>query len=142
MSALYLTGPGVMVALLAVLLYYKPNNKGWQDFLDSLSTKGGNILVLFCCVMVFIGVYLHIVHDGVDATLQPVAHDLVVGFGGALLGALSAGASRQQMQDRVDTATNKPISPATVVTELSPSHATTTVSPAPPAAPAPPGGQG
>jgi hypothetical protein len=107
MNTLYLTGPIVMAALLGVLIYYKPSGKSWQDFLDSLSTKGGNILVLFCCVMVFIGVYLHIVHDGGDAALQPVAHDLVVGFGGALLGALSAGASRQQMQDRVDTATQK-----------------------------------
>lgn len=130
MSTLYLTGPGVMLALLGVLLYYRPSNKGWQDFLDSLSTKGGNILVLFCCVMVFIGVYLHIVHDGTDATLQPVAHDLVVGFGGALLGALSAGASRQQMQDRVDTAT-KGTGGTTVITPAAVEVAPVTPAPTP-----------
>lgn len=79
-------------------------SKAWQDFLDSLSTRGGNIFMLFCCLTILLGVMIHISHDSRDSTLMAVAHDMVVGFGGALLGSLSGGTSRQQMADRVDTA--------------------------------------
>lgn len=79
--------------------------KRWQDFLDSLSTKGGNILVLFCGLGVLIGLMIHLTHDQTtDAAMVSAAHDMMVGFGAALLGALSGSSSRQQMADRVQTA--------------------------------------
>lgn len=78
--------------------------KGWQDFLDSLSTKGGNVFVLFVSLGMLFTFMIHVSHDQADATLISVAHDMVVGFGGALLSVLSGGSSRQQMADRVETA--------------------------------------
>lgn len=100
---LFAGGVGVLlvVVLFAILLFVKPTSKAWQDFLDSLSTKGGNIFVLFAALILLMGIYIHVIHDAGDTgQLAPVVHDLAVGFGGALLGALSAGSSRQQMQDR------------------------------------------
>jgi hypothetical protein len=78
----------------------------WQDFLDSLSTKGGNVFMLFLCLVFLYGVMLHVIHDANDSPLISVVHDMVVGFGGALLGGLSGNSSRQQMADRVNTALN------------------------------------
>lgn len=78
--------------------------KRWQDFLDSLSTKGGNIFMLFVALGSLMAFLLHVSHDHSDASLVAVAHDLAVGFGGALLGGLSGSSSRQQMADRVETA--------------------------------------
>lgn len=77
--------------------------KQWQDFLDSLSTRGGNIFVLSVCLFILFVIMIHVSHDSQDATLVSVSHDLVVGFGGALLGSLTGGASRQQMADRTMT---------------------------------------
>ncbi len=79
--------------------------KRWQDFLDSLSTKGGNIFMLFVAMTLLLIFMLHVTHDGRDSGLVSVIHDLAVGFGGALLGALAGNSSRQQMADRVETAT-------------------------------------
>lgn len=78
--------------------------KHWQDFLDSLSTKGGNIFMLFLALVGLMAFMLHVTHDNSDGALVAVAHDLAVGFGGALLGGLSGSSSRQQMADRVETA--------------------------------------
>lgn len=78
--------------------------KRWQDFLDSLSTKGGNVFVLFFSLGMLFTFMIHVAHDQSDSALIPVAHDMVVGFGGALLSVLSGGSSRQQMTDRVETA--------------------------------------
>jgi hypothetical protein len=102
---LFAGGVGVfmMICVFILLTFVKPTSKAWQDFLDSLSTKGGNVFVLFTALVLLMAVYIHVIHDGGDATLGPVIHDLVVGFGGALLGALSAGSSRQQMVDRTQS---------------------------------------
>lgn len=78
--------------------------KAWQDFLDSLSTKGGNVFMMFVCLCGLYGVMIHVTHDSKDSALISVVHDMVVGFGGALLGGLSGNSSRQQMADRVDVA--------------------------------------
>lgn len=88
--------------------------KKWQDFLDSLSTKGGNIFVLFCGLGVLIGLMIHLTHAGpADAAMISAAHDMMVGFGAALLGSLSGHSSRQQMADRIDTAVIKVPTPPT-----------------------------
>ena len=78
--------------------------KKLQDFFDSLSTKGGNIFMLFVSLLLLLTLMLHVSHDGKDMAIVAVVHDLAVGFGGALLGGLSGSSSRQQMADRVETA--------------------------------------
>lgn len=79
--------------------------KRFQDFLDSLSTRGGSILMLFISLGLLIGFVVHITHDEArDASIMAAAHDMMIGFGGALLGSLSGGSSRQQMVDRAQTA--------------------------------------
>ncbi len=77
--------------------------KRWQDFLDSLSTKGGNILVTFFCVSGLVFIFLHVIHHGTDAADIETFKSILSGFAGALLAMLSGNSSRQQMQDRVDT---------------------------------------
>lgn len=73
--------------------------KRWQDFLDSLSTKGGNILVAGF-VMAALTFAMHHSHT---ADMFAVVRDLLVGFGGALLAMLKGDSSRQQMTDRRDS---------------------------------------
>lgn len=77
--------------------------KRWQDFLDSLSTKGGNIMVTFVCVSSLVLIFLHVIHHGTDAADVETFKSILSGFAGALLAMLSGNSSRQQMQDRVDT---------------------------------------
>lgn len=81
-----------------------PTVKDWQDWLDSLSTKGGNILLMFLSVIALMFFMLHVVHDQSDQSLISAAHDMLVGFGAALLAVLSGSSSKQQMTDRIDTA--------------------------------------
>lgn len=78
--------------------------KGWQDFLDSLSTKGGNLFLLFVGLGIAMTFIVHTVHHGADDKLLQLGHDLVVGFAAALWAGLSGASSRQQMADRVQTA--------------------------------------
>ena len=74
--------------------------KTWQDFLDSLSTAGGNIFVLVVCV-VAIGLFvLHTAHHGSDSELVELSKDTLAGFTGALLQSLRGNSSKQQMVDR------------------------------------------
>lgn len=82
----------------------KLTTKGFQDFLDSLSTKGGNILLMLICVFGLMIFTLHVTtHHSADVQLISASHDMLVGFGAALLAVLSGSSSKQQMQDRVDT---------------------------------------
>jgi hypothetical protein len=79
--------------------------KNWQAFLDSLSTSGGNLFILVTITACLSPLVIHVLHDpNVDATIRTMIHDTFVGFTGALLYALKGNSSRQQMQDRVDTA--------------------------------------
>jgi hypothetical protein len=72
--------------------------KRWQDFLDSLSTKGGNIFVLALCSFWLAMLFLHVTHH--DPSAVEDVKTTLAGFTGALLMALSGNASRQQMVDR------------------------------------------
>jgi hypothetical protein len=79
--------------------------KAWQDFLDSLSTKGGNILLMFVALVGLMAFVHHIANDSnINESIVSAAHDMMVGFGAALLAVLSGSSSRQQMADRVETA--------------------------------------
>lgn len=81
--------------------------KRWQDFLDSLSTKGGNLLVCLVIFIILIPIVLHVFHDATDSgQAVTVLTSTFAAFSGALLAMLNGNSSRQQMQDRVDTATS------------------------------------
>lgn len=85
--------------------------KPWQDFLDSLSTKGGNILLMFLALGGLMWFVHHMVNDNnIDQNVLSAAHDMMVGFGAALLAVLSGSSSKQQMVDRIEAskATEKP----------------------------------
>jgi hypothetical protein len=97
--------------------------KNWQDFLDSLSTKGGNIAVAFVMVCTIAAIFLHVVHHAADVAVVEVFKSILTGFVGALLAMLSGNASRQQMQDRIET----------VLPELVPPKPAPAPTPAPPA---------
>lgn len=90
--------------------------KAWQDFLDSLSTKGGNILLMFMALGGLMAFVHHIANDtNIDQSIISAAHDMMVGFGAALLAVLSGSASKQQMVDRTEV--SKGITSASQVTE-------------------------
>ena len=78
--------------------------KAWQDFLDSLSTKGGNIAVLFVASVLLAALLMHVIHHGADTSAIEDFKEALSSFTEALLFACSGNSSRQQMQDRVDTA--------------------------------------
>ena len=108
--------------------------KDWQDFLDSLSTKGGNILLMFLALVGLMWFVHHLGADGhVDDSILSASHDMMVGFGAALLAVLSGSSSKQQMADRIDIAKSTTLPPNTTTVETtSPLNLSTT-----PAAPAP-----
>lgn len=63
----------------------------WERFLDSLATPGGAIFLLLVAVGVFSGTELHILHHGTQfsQTMSATFTNLLSGFAGALLGALT-----------------------------------------------------
>lgn len=84
--------------------------KRWQDWLDSLSTKGGNIFIMVIIFFVYqpvMGVlmWMAIIHKYELGVIGTVILTTFGNFSGALLAVLSGNSSRQQMADRVDTAT-------------------------------------
>jgi hypothetical protein len=74
--------------------------KRWQDFLDSISTSGGNILVLFVISIALLFALLHVIHHDTTGQTVAVISTTFSGFVGALLQSLRGNASRQQMMDR------------------------------------------
>lgn len=81
-----------------------PKMKALQDFFDGLSTKGGNIVVLSVCSVGLGALLLHMIHHNADAAMVQTVATTFSGFTGALLLACNGNSSRQQMQDRIDTA--------------------------------------
>lgn len=81
--------------------------KKWQDLLDSFSTKGGNIVLMCVLLLALMTFMLHVSHDQSDSALVSAVHDMMVGFGAALLAVLSGSSSRQQMADRIESALPK-----------------------------------
>jgi hypothetical protein len=109
--------------------------KGWQDFLDSLSTKGGNIFMMFVSLSGLMWFVHHIANDNnIDQSIVSAAHDMMVGFGAALLAVLSGSSSKQQMVDRAEVAKG-PVPPTqsntTVVSTDAPLNLSTQAPPTP-----------
>lgn len=61
----------------------------WANFLASLSTRGGAILILFVLSLVGFAITLHIIHHGEDTSMMAEGLVMTAGnFTGALLLAL------------------------------------------------------
>jgi hypothetical protein len=74
--------------------------EGWQKFLDSLATKGGNLFVLSLFVASLLLLVLHVLHRGGGS--DPVTTVLLStfsGFSGALLAALTGQVGGQRKTD-------------------------------------------
>lgn len=88
--------------------------KNWQDFLDSLATAGGNIVTLFWCSSFSAFLWIYVYNRNGSKDLVMATFGVFTGFTGALLQAQKGNSSRQQMQDRLQTA--QPVTVANVET--------------------------
>ena len=73
----------------------------WQQFLDSLASKGGNLFVLVLFVSSLLLLTLHVFHRGYDPNSQAVTVILSTfsSFSGALLAALTGQMGGQRRND-------------------------------------------
>lgn len=74
--------------------------RDWQNWLDSLSTSGGNIVTLFVCSAIAGGLWMWSQHAHASNEAQMAIFGIFSGFTGALLQAQKGNSSRQQMLDR------------------------------------------
>jgi hypothetical protein len=70
--------------------------QAWQKFLDSLATKGGNLLVLFVCFAGLLGLLIHVLHHGDSGNVSMVVVSTFSGFSGALMATLTGKDSKEQ----------------------------------------------
>jgi hypothetical protein len=78
----------------------------WQLFLNSLSTPGGNLLLLVVFVASLLGLVLHVLHHGDEGQVQTVILTTFSGFSGALLQALRGRSSDIPTPTGVTTTTS------------------------------------
>ena len=72
----------------------------WQNFLDSLGSKGGNLLVLCIFVGVLLGLVIWVTsRDAGDSQAVTVILSTFSGFSGALLAALTGSSGGQRKAD-------------------------------------------
>lgn len=84
------------------------NIKKFQDFVDVLSTKGGNVMLMLIIFIFFLPILIYLMRLSVvfrydTGEIGTVFISTFSGFAGALLAVLSGNSSKQQMADRVDT---------------------------------------
>jgi hypothetical protein len=73
--------------------------QSWQKFLDSLATKGGNLLVLFACFAGLLSLLIHILHHGDTGNVSMVVVSTFSGFSGALMATLTGKDSKEQSEN-------------------------------------------
>jgi hypothetical protein len=71
----------------------------WQQFLDSLASKGGNLFVLCVFVGSLLALVLHVLHHSDDNQATTVLLSTFSGFSGALLAALTGQMGGQRKTD-------------------------------------------
>src|SRR6202451_4804101 len=81
---------------LGVLISEGDTMQSWQKFLDSLSTKGGNLFVLFVCFGGLLGLLIHVLHHGDAGNVSMVVVATFSGFSGALMATLTGKDSKEQ----------------------------------------------
>src|SRR6202044_2943480 len=70
----------------------------WQKFLDSLSTKGGNLFVLLICFAGLLCLLMHVLHHGDTGNITMVVVATFSGFSGALMATLTGKDSKEQSE--------------------------------------------
>jgi hypothetical protein len=70
----------------------------WQKFLDSLSTKGGNLFVLLICFAGLLCLLMHVLHHGDSGNITMVVVATFSGFSGALMATLTGKDSKEQSE--------------------------------------------
>jgi hypothetical protein len=70
----------------------------WQKFLDSLSTKGGNLFVLLICFTGLLCLLMHVLHHGDTGNITMVVVATFSGFSGALMATLTGKDSKEQSE--------------------------------------------
>jgi hypothetical protein len=70
----------------------------WQKFLDSLSTKGGNLFVLLVCFAGLLCLLMHVLHHGDSGNVSMVVVATFSGFSGALMATLTGKDSKEQSE--------------------------------------------
>jgi hypothetical protein len=73
--------------------------QSWQEFLDSLATKGGNLLVLFVCFAGLLSLLIHVLHHGDTGNVSMVVVSTFSGFSGALMATLTGKDSKEQSEN-------------------------------------------
>ncbi|MGB8521905.1 MAG: hypothetical protein WCD43_02970 [Candidatus Acidiferrales bacterium] len=73
--------------------------QSWQKFLDSLATKGGNLLVLFVCFAGLLSLLIHVLHHGDTGNVSMVVVSTFSGFSGALMATLTGKDSKEQSEN-------------------------------------------
>lgn len=63
----------------------------WERLIDSLSTRGANILILLIASGALFGGIIHVMHHGDHSEVATVIMSTFSGFSGALLNALVSG---------------------------------------------------
>lgn len=63
----------------------------WERFLDGLSSRGANVLILLICSGGLFAAVFHILHHGDKSEVATVVLSTFSGFTGALLNALVSG---------------------------------------------------
>jgi hypothetical protein len=72
----------------------------WQKFLDSLSTKGGNLFVLLICFAGLLFLLMHVLHHGDTGNITMVVVATFSGFSGALMATLTGKDQRDNFQSK------------------------------------------
>jgi hypothetical protein len=73
--------------------------QSWQEFLDSIATKGGNLFVLFVCFAGLLGLLIHVLHHGDTGNVSMVVVSTFSGFSGALMATLTGKDSKEQSEN-------------------------------------------
>src|SRR5271157_2828034 len=86
-NTLTIFGAAIMLALLIRNRY--PSAPGWQAFLDSFESKGGQLLLLWVTDLIFVAVLIRY-WKNFDATVQTTVVGILSAVNGAFLGAVGS----------------------------------------------------
>lgn len=84
-----LTIVGMLVGLALILRNKYPSAAGWQAFLDSFESKGGQLLLLWITDLIFVSVLIRY-WKNFDPTVQTTVVGILSAVNGAFLGAVGA----------------------------------------------------
>lgn len=84
-----LTLIGVVILLFLLGRNKFPSVDGWQSFLDSFESKGGQLMLLWLTDLIFVAVLIRYWHN-FDATVQTTVVGILSAVNGAFLGAVGA----------------------------------------------------